>query len=316
MNKTLIVAIAMASASFASAQFSYAGGTYTQDFNSLATTGSVTRPTSSTGTTAIAGQLWNNDSTIQGWYSSFENGTNVGAAVPSGTNGNWIGAGVINTPTPHTIPTFDTRFIRISDGTVANPSGATFNYGTVNSTDRALGMLNSGSVASTVPARNTIGLRIKNTSGGTLTSFTLAYWGEQWRQGAGTGNPIPADRIDFSYRVFSAGTFNVDQMPVTVSAGWTNEDNLDFVSLKTGSTQSGLDGNAADNRRFITYTVTGLNWANNDELVMRWTDFDRTGADDGLAVDDLAFSAVPEPGSMIALGLGLAALARKRKSSK
>lgn len=313
MNKTLTALCALAATAIASAQVGYVSGTYTQNFDTLASFGIETRPNSSTTTTPVSGQVWNNNSTLQGWYSSFENNTNVGLVAPVGTNGNWIGAGILNSPTPHTIPTLDTRFIRISDGSGATQTGATFNYGTANASDRALGILNSGSVASTAPARNTMGIRFKNNSGRTLTEFTVRYTGEQWRRGAGTGTPVAPDRIDFAYRIFGAGTFNVDQMPVTVTSGWNDVNALDFVAPQTGTTALALDGNLAANQTALSSTITGLNWAVGDDIVLRWTDFDRPGADDGLAVDNFSFQAVPEPGSALVLALGFAALAKRRK---
>lgn len=312
MKKSLMAVFAVAGMSAAFAQVNYNLGPYTQNFNTLATAGvNVLRPTGPSASTNVAGQVWDNNSTITGWYSSFENPANVAGLNPHATNGNWIGAGVLGTT--NTIPTYDTRFIRVNDGSTT-ATGATSNYGTVGSSDRALGIMNSGSVGSTVPVRNTIALRLTNMSSITLNEFTLGYWGEQWRQGAGTGSPAPAaDRLDFAYRVFNSGSFNVDQLPVTVTAGWTDVNALDFNSVKTGTVLAVLDGNAADNRVFITSRVTGLVWAPGQDLVLRWTDFDRTGSDDGLAVDDVIFT-VPEPSSMLALGLGALMLRRRRSA--
>lgn len=302
---------AVAGIGVAHAQVNYNLGSYTQNFDTLATAGvTINRPTGPAAQTGVAGQNWDNNTTITGWYSSFENPANVGGLNPHATNGNWIGAGVLGTA--NTIPTYDTRFIRVNDGSTT-ATGATSNYGTVNSTDRALGIMNSGSLGSTVPIRNTIAVRLVNNSSISLREFTLGYWGEQWRQGAGTPAPTPgADRIDFAYRVFSAGSFNVDQLPVTVTSGWTNENSLDFNSVKTGTALAVLDGNLAANRVFITSTVTGFVWNPGDELVLRWTDFDRPGSDDGLAVDDIVFT-VPEPNSVLAIGFGLALISRKRR---
>jgi hypothetical protein len=41
-------------------------------------------------------------------------------------------------------------------------------------------------------------------------------------------------------------------------------------------------------------------------------DANHNGSDAGLAIDDISFEAVPEPFTMSALALGLAAIARKR----
>jgi hypothetical protein len=59
-----------------------------------------------------------------------------------------------------------------------------------------------------------------------------------------------------------------------------------------------VDGNATGNRQTITATVTGLNWQPGQDLWIRWADLNDAGNDHGLAIDDLNFSAVPEPGAL------------------
>ncbi|MFM7671875.1 MAG: hypothetical protein ACKO6Q_04705 [Bacteroidota bacterium] len=71
----------------------------------------------------------------------------------------------------------------------ASTTGDTYSYGTGTNTDRALGMLRSSSLISSV------GVQVKNTTGQTITSLTISYTGEQWRCGA-TGR---ADQVDFQY---------------------------------------------------------------------------------------------------------------------
>ncbi len=60
---------------------------------------------------------------------------------------------------------------------------------------------------------------------------------------------------------------------------------------QTTGTLGALDGNAAANRTELTYTITGLNIADGSTFRIRWLDFNASGADDGLAVDD--FSLIP-----------------------
>ncbi|MFM7671874.1 MAG: hypothetical protein ACKO6Q_04700 [Bacteroidota bacterium] len=62
---------------------------------------------------------------------------------------------------------------------------------------------------------------------------------------------------------------------------------MDFSSLQTSSIAA-FDGNATANRAVRTATITGLSIANNGIFWLRWVDADATGADDGLAIDDVS----------------------------
>src|ERR1700712_1070831 len=125
-------------------------------------------------------------------------------------------------------------------GTGSANNGAAFSFGAAGSTDRALGSVSSGSVISR------FGVSFVNTTGTTISQFTLSYTGEQWRHaGAATAN-----KLNFSYAVgatdINTGTF-------------TNATALDFTGLITTTTTSALDGNASANRAAVTATITGLN---------------------------------------------------------
>jgi len=181
----------------------------------------------------------------------------------------------------------------------ANQSGNTYSYGATGSSERAFGMLLSGSLVST------IGVHLQNAGGTPITSLEVAYTGEQWRFGA-TGRP--ADRIDFQYSTNAT----------SLSTGtWTDVDALDFTSPIASGAVGPLDGNLAANRVAISGTITGLNLAPGASLWVRWTDVNiAPGADDGLALDDVRFgqavdtaptvaSTSPLPGATVALNANL-----------
>lgn len=180
--------------------------------------------------------------------------------------------------TAGTSTTLPTGWRLLETGTGANTSyasdaggsatGNTYSYGTGTTTERAFGGLRSGSV---IPVR---GVQIRNSTGSTITSITISYTGEQWRCGA-TGR---TDQLDFQYSLNAT----------SLSTGtWTDNNTLDFVSPST-TTTGAKDGNAAANRAVKTATITGLSIANNGLFWLRWNDFDASGADDGLAIDDFS----------------------------
>ncbi len=202
------------------ASINYTGGTYTQNFDTLAATGTAsTLPT--------------------GWL-----------FAETGTAANTI----------------------YTAGNGSSNSGDTFSFGTGTATDRAFGGLQSGSL---IP---TVGAAIKNSSGSTLTSFTLGYTGEQWRLGATSR----ADQLDFQY--------SLDATSLTTGT-WIDVNTLDFVAPITAGTVGALDGNATANRTAVSTTVGSLSIANNATFWVRWVDFNASGADDGLGIDDITFTA-------------------------
>jgi endonuclease I len=152
-------------------------------------------------------------------------------------------------------------------------AGDTYSFGSGTSTERALGMLRSGSL---VP---TIGARLRNDTGNTLSEIVVAYTGEQWRLGT-TGR---ADRLDFQYSTNATSLTDG-------AATWVDVNALDFSSPVTTGTVGQLDGNASANRTAITASITGLSLAPSSTIWVRWNDFDASGADDGLAIDDVSFS--------------------------
>ncbi len=197
------------------------GTPYTQDFNTLAVTG-----TSST--------------LPQGWLLS-ESGT--------GANGTYSA----------------------DNGTTA--TGNTYSYGATGNGERALGALQSGSVT---PLN---GVAFTNNAGVVITTLTITYTGEQWRAGV-TGRTTP-DTLNFQYSTDATALTN---------GTWIDQDNLDFTSPAAGASAGALDGNAAANRSNRSFIITGLNIPAGATFFLRWADANITGADDGLAIDDLSIT--------------------------
>lgn len=157
-------------------------------------------------------------------------------------------------------------------GIGSDNGGNTYSFGAMSATDRAFGGLRSGSV---IPA---IGASFINNTGQTITRLVVRYTGEQWRLGATGRN----DRIDFQYSINAS----------SLSTGtWTDFDNLDFIAPNSTGTVGAFDGNNAANRTTISAVITGLTITNGSTFWIRWNDFDATGSDDGLGIDDFSLSA-------------------------
>jgi len=172
----------------------------------------------------------------------------------------------------------------------SNTTGTAYSFGATNSTDRALGTIASNA---NFP---TLGAIFFNETDDVITSVTISYTGEQWRYGGRSGTPIPKDRLKFEYSLDATGIVN--------NVGtWTSVTALDFESVyTTGTAAVVLDGNAAANRKAITATITGLSLQPGESIVIRWSDENITGNDDGLAVDDFSISAGLAPGVMTSGG--------------
>ncbi|MHB8800089.1 MAG: Ig-like domain-containing protein [Thermoanaerobaculia bacterium] len=182
-----------------------------------------------------------------------------------------------NTGTSSTVPTGwyfaesdDNANTLYTAGIGSGTAGDTYSFGAAGNSDRAFGGLLSGSL---VP---TIGACFTNNTGSTITSLDVAYTGEEWR--LGTINRT--DRIDFQY--------SSDATSLTTGT-WTNVDALDFSTPMTTATGA-KDGNAAANRTAISSTIASLSIANGATIWFRWMDFNASGADDGLAIDDFAIT--------------------------
>ena len=159
-------------------------------------------------------------------------------------------------------------------GTGSDNAGDTYSFGATSSTERAFGGLLSGSL------NPTLGAAYANNTGSNITSLTIAYTGEQWRLGTARGTP---DRIDFQ----------ISTNATALNTGiWTDVDALDFSGPIVTGTVGLRDGNAAANRSAVSFTITGLSIPNGTTFWIRWMDFNVSGSDDGLAVDD--FSLTPD----------------------
>lgn len=163
-----------------------------------------------------------------------------------------------------------------STGTGSSGTGDTYSFGSNGDSDRALGGLASGSL------QTSFGAKIRNETGTTLNSVIISYTGESWR--IGSANRI--DQLDFQYSV-DATSLN--------DGTWTDFNNLDYIN--TGqATGSGSIQNTAS----ISDTLTNLGVVNNAVFWIRWNDYNASGADDGMAVDDLSITPICKAGTIVA----------------
>ncbi len=163
----------------------------------------------------------------------------------------------------------------ISSGTGSNNAGDTYLLGTAG--EWALGGLQSGSL---IP---TVGVAFTNNTGATITEVQISYTGETWRVGAASRS----DRLDFQY--------SVDATSLTTGT-WTDFDALDYANPGQPTTGSGSQQHAA----VVAASITGLSIPDGATFYLRWTDFNASGADDAMGVDNFSLTSVGAGGGGVA----------------
>ncbi len=253
-------------------QVSLTSAGYTQDFNSIP------------GADSPGLHPWTDNSTITGWYAYTVDAENSYYRA-SNANNQW----------PHSGSDATSLF-------AFRPNG----------TEAALGSI-SNSTYSAV-----LGAQFINNTGSVITSLTISYTGEQWNWNTAT----VSNTLQF--------TFSTDATSLT-DGNWTDYDDGDFAALYSSGSGAGLNGNSdtifdgssyvektagqaggpgAVNYTDITVTISGLSIGEGESFWIRWSDdFSGTsGNGQGLGIDDMTVTSVPEPGSIAAM-MALAALA-------
>lgn len=162
---------------------------------------------------------------------------------------------------------------RASDGYYSG--GDLYSYGTINSTDRALGTIGSGSNDQVYFATAFV-----NQTTDVLNTVDITFDAELWR----IGNPARStgpDTLRFAYAV--------NPLTIDDNASFTDVASLYFVSPAdpTGPTQLEADGNLPANRSTLT-GVLNVSIAPQDTLWIRWRDDNSSSYDDGMGVDNLS----------------------------
>jgi len=166
---------------------------HTQNFNTLATTGTT--------------NAWTNNSTISSWYSQ-RTGTGTTYEATTGTA----------------------------------TAGNLYSFGSTSATDRAIGSVGSGNAAAGNFAH---GVLLRNTSGNTITSISVTYTLEQWRN----GNNTTPNVVTFWYQTSGS---TISSLTPNTNAGWTQVTSLSTTSPINTTSAGALDGNATANKVTLT----------------------------------------------------------------
>ncbi len=148
-------------------------------------------------------------------------------------------------------------------------TGDTYSFGAINTTDRALGSINTNPLNI-----NTFGAKVVNTTGQTMHGLNVAYTGEQWRRGTAT-----FDELRFSYSTNATALNN---------GTWTEVSALHFVAPQLVGGATNLDGNNPANQTQFNVPIFGINLPAGQEMWIRWIDTRQlVGTDHGLGVDNV-----------------------------
>jgi len=170
-------------------------------------------------------------------------------------------------------------------------TGGVISFGPTNglaaSANRALGLLATSTTGPTA-----FGLRLVNGSPFVLNQISLQFTGELWRQSA-IQKPIT-----FGYLIdpITTNTFS-PSLTATIP-----QLDVSFASNPLITSPVPLDGTAAANQ--ITLSVTNqviTNWPPGAALWLTWTMSDGAGKGQGIAIDNLQFSALPAASSLPSL---------------
>ena len=204
---------------------------------------------------------WTNNSTITGWYLNSD-----GQGDATDYRGRYPGGASL----------LDNTF-----GLYNNPDDLG-NYSLGARTAAAMGVSAS------------VGLQLRNTSGGVLTSFDLAYQASQYYQSA-----TQFMRVEYSLNA----TGVADD-----SASWVVLSDLTFNALYTGANSLISNQQELDARTNLSTSGVTVVWEDNTDLWVRFISYrdapddSYTGSSAVLTVNDVSFTAIPEPGALAMIG--------------
>jgi hypothetical protein len=157
-------------------------------------------------------------------------------------------------------------------------SGSAYNYGVTDATDRALGLLASGS--------NTLamGALITNNTSGALTSISLSMTAEFWRS-----STLNQNTLTFGYGKIAGTITNANFLSAT-GAGVLPLTALNIVGPAAVSSNGALDGNVLANQVQFNNVSLPIALAPGETVFIRWQDLNDGGNDAGLAIDALTIT--------------------------
>ena len=195
----------------------------------------------------------------------------LGGAVNTNLNG-WFASFLGGTPNTNLVA---------DDGN--GTKSAVYNYGNTGGSNRSLGGLAN---SSTAPA---YGALISNSTASTLNSVVINLTGKFWRSSSSVQNFLSfaygevdgtiVNNINF---ITATNTDNVFSLPAA---------NIYGPSPVATNAVGPLDGNNITNQVQISNVAIPVNLAPGETMFIRWQDFDNSGFDAGLAIDDVSLTA-------------------------
>jgi len=256
------VLVLSSQAALAATAYSYVGGTYTQDFNSLPFQSGM--PIDSSGTATIGSVTY----TLPAANTPFDfTNAAIGGGTPiSASMNGWWGVGNVADK------------LGAQDGSLTG--GGIIGFGLPTSGDRALGMVGTSGAGVT-----TFGLHLTNNSGTSYNELSLAFLGEVWR------NTSVAKSLNFKYYIDNNGTADLN----SASSLGNSDPNLTYApAVSTSATWPGTNAPATGPVSSTTLSdIINLNtpWASGKDLWLTWQISSSTGSGQGLAIDNLSVTA-------------------------
>ncbi len=251
--------------------YTNAGAVYTQNFDSLPNPGSTSvdsdNPVTINGVTCFLANPFGFASPIN------SSGTSGGLGLSSLAG--WYG---LADPTA----SVGTRF-GATDGD--QTTGGQISFGLPNSSNRALGLL-----ATSTTGYTAFGAKFINGTSQTLNFITVQFTGEVWRQSD------LAKTLEFYYFIDPSAT-NVFS---TSATAYLPALNVSFPTVPADVGGAAVDGTAALNQTNLgVFNQVITNWAPGAALWLVWEMADPAGKSQGLAIDNLSFSASVWPTGMV-----------------
>lgn len=302
---TAAAAVAAMTSMAIAATVSYTDGlTYSQDFDSLPTVGAG-NPVNAANPATVAGTKYKFANATTNNVVDFSAAVDSSAPLPtaatvgglglSSTMNGWYGASA--------------KAFKFGAHEGSQSTGGVLSLGNLSSdtsisNNRALGLGATNATGITY-----FGVAISNDTGHALGTISLSFTGELWRRGSDSATP---KSLSFGYTVDGANSLNL--LTAATSASYHELGALTAVPRDGQTNDEQVDGTLAANQTMINDTALALAepLQAGQTLWLSWHVTNSNSNGNQFAVDDLSFSAVPEPATLAMVSLVSVALLRRR----